>query len=169
MDAQRNLLHEVSHELRSPLARLQAAVGLARQNPGGLDEAFERIEREAERVDELVGQLLTLSRLDAGADRGGSGRRESCDLVDLVAAIAEDAAFEAQANGRSVVFEGKEAIASVDAELVHRAVENVVRNAVRFTRPGTAVRVTAAEEGSGWFVARIARSVGRVLRRRRSR
>ncbi len=157
MDAQRNLLHEVSHELRSPLARLQAAVGLARQNPGGLDEAFERIEREAERVDELVGQLLTLSRLDAGADRGGSGRRESCDLVDLVAAIAEDAAFEAQTNGRSVVFEGKgEVIASVDAELVHRAVENVVRNAVRFTQPGTAVEVTAAEEGSGWFVARIA-------------
>jgi two-component system OmpR family sensor kinase len=157
IDSQRNLLHEVSHELRSPLARLQAAIGLARQQPEGLDEAFERIEREAERVDELVGQLLTLSRLDAGADRGGSGRRESCDLVDLVATVAEDAAFEAETNGRSVVFEGKgEAVACMDAELLHRAVENVVRNAVRFTQPGTAVEVTAGEEGSGWFVVRIA-------------
>ena len=146
IDSQRNLLHEVSHELRSPLARLQAAIGLARQQPEGLDEAFERIEREAERVDELVGQLLTLSRLDAGADRGGSGRRESCDLVDLVATVAEDAAFEAETNGRSVVFEGKgEAVACMDAELLHR-----------FTQPGTAVEVTAGEEGSGWFVVRIA-------------
>jgi two-component system OmpR family sensor kinase len=154
--AQRFLLHEVSHELRSPLARLQAAIGLARQNPDALDGSLERIEREAERVDELVGQLLTLSRLEArGTDTAG-GAAEETDLMDLIASVAADAHFEAQTEGRSVAFSGTgEAVALVRAELVHRAVENVVRNAVRHTRPGSTVEVQA-EVRSGTLVVRVA-------------
>jgi len=75
--AQRSLLHDVSHELRSPLARLQAAIGLARQNPQKLESSLDRIESEAGRVDELVGQLLTLSRLETIFEpfyRGSQGR-----------------------------------------------------------------------------------------------
>jgi two-component system, OmpR family, sensor kinase len=158
MTAQRTLLHEVSHELRSPLARLQAAIGLARQSPEGLEATFERIEREAERLDELVGQLLTLSRLDASVDRGASEQLESCDLVDLVASIAADADFEAQATGRSVEFRATgEAVAVVRAELVCRAVENVVRNAVKYTSTGTVVEVMAGPSEAGRsFVVRVA-------------
>jgi two-component system, OmpR family, sensor kinase len=144
MAAQRSLLHDVSHELRSPLARLQAAIGLARQNPEKRETSLDRIELEAQRVDALVGQLLTLSRLEAGVADGAMARVERTDVVDLVAAIAEDARFEADARGRSVVFASVgEAVADVRAELVHRAVENVVRNAIKYAPAGTTVDVRA--------------------------
>jgi two-component system OmpR family sensor kinase len=148
--AQRSLLHDVSHELRSPLARLQAAIGLARQNPQKVEGLLERIEREAVRVDDLVGQLLTLSRLEAGAENGHLGPRQRVDLMDLVATVAADAHFEAQASGRSVVFTGEdEVLADVRAELLHRAFENVVRNAVQHTGPGSSVEVRAGASPAG--------------------
>ena len=137
--SQRRLLHDVSHELRSPLARLQAAVGLARQQPEKLEVSLDRIEREAGRLDELVGELLTLSRLEAGMS---GAAEEEVDLVELVASIADDARFEAEAHGRRVLFSGAgEVLVKVRAELLHRAFENVIRNAVKYTREGTAVEV----------------------------
>jgi len=156
--SQQSLLHDVSHELRSPLARLQAAIGLARQNPQRIEGSLERIEHEAQRVDELVEQLLTLSRLEASVHAGSRERVERTDLVDLVASIAEDAHFEAQASGRSVTFTSKgEAVANVRAELLHRAVENVVRNAVKYTQPGTTVDVVAdVDTGDNALVVRVA-------------
>src|SRR5213078_5111372 len=66
VSSQRRLLHDVSHELRSPLARLQAAIGLARQQPAKLDASLERIEREATRLDGMVGEVLALARLESG-------------------------------------------------------------------------------------------------------
>jgi two-component system OmpR family sensor kinase len=147
--AQRSLLHDVSHELRSPLARLQAAIGLARQSPQRLETSLGRIEREAQRLDELVGELLTLSRLEARVVRHPLERSERTDLVDLVASIAADAHFEAQASGRSVVFSGEgELHADVRVELLQRAVENVVRNAIKFTSEGTAVDVGVRVDAS---------------------
>ncbi|MCG6924094.1 MAG: HAMP domain-containing histidine kinase [Acidobacteria bacterium] len=147
MDAQRSLLHDVSHELRSPLARLQAVIGLARQSPQKLESSLERIESEAERLDELVGQLLTLSRLGATVGDKLLERPEQVDLVDVVGAIAADADFEARANGRRVDFPGEgELPARVRVELIHRAVENVVRNAVRHTADGTTVEVALATD-----------------------
>ncbi len=156
--AQRSLLHDVSHELRSPLARLQAAIGLARQAPQKIEGSLDRIELEAQRVDALVEQLLTLARLEAHVSDGSRQRSERTDLVDLVASIAADAQFEAQASGRTVSFTSRgEAAADVRAELIHRAVENVVRNAVKHTAPGTTVEVSA-ETGAGGraFVVRVA-------------
>jgi two-component system OmpR family sensor kinase len=147
--AQRSLLHDVSHELRSPLARLQAAIGLARQSPQKLEASLDRIEAEAGRVDELVGQLLTLSRLEATVAGGPLERAERVDLIDLVASIAADAHFEAQARGRAVAFTGEgELVAEVRGELLHRAVENVVRNAIQHTGPGTTVEVSATRSSS---------------------
>lgn len=149
MAAQRSLLHDVSHELRSPLARLQAAIGLARQNPRKLESSLRRIESEAERLDELVGQLLTLSRLGARVADEPRERIERADLVDLIGSIAADARFEAQASDRLVVFASEgELVADVRVELLHRAVENVVRNAVKYTEPGTTVEVNAARKPS---------------------
>lgn len=144
--AQQRLLHDVSHELRSPLARLHAAIGLARQNPAKLDQTLERIERESIRLDQLVGEVLTLSRLEAGTPGAPT---EAIDLMEMVASIADDAGFEAAANGRGVHFTGNgEVIASVRGELLYRAVENVIRNAAKYTAPGSTVEVRASKNAT---------------------
>ena len=129
MDGQRRVLHDVSHELRSPLARLQAAIGLARQQPDRTEDSMTRIEREAERMDMLVSELLTLSRLEAGM----TGKLdEDIDLNELVTNVVEDAYFEAEIRGCRIEFKmPKQVIVQGNAELLHRAVENVVRNAVK--------------------------------------
>ena len=137
--AQRRLLHDVSHELRSPLARLQAAIGLVRQSPEKLEASLDRIEREVARLDELVGEVLTLARLESGAS---GARAQPVDFSELVADVAEDARFEAEAAKRRLSYE---AIAAArvrgSAELLHRAVENVVRNAVKYTAEGSCVEI----------------------------
>lgn len=138
--AQRRLLHDVSHELRSPLARLQVGVGLARQQPGNAEPALARIEREAERLDELVGQVLALSRLEAGV---GEPAEEYVDLASLLEAVVDDARFEAEPSGRGVVLHAPgEVVVKGRAELLRRAFENVVRNAVRYTAAGSEVEVS---------------------------
>jgi two-component system OmpR family sensor kinase len=145
--AQRRLLHDVSHELRSPLARLQVAVGLARQQPDKAPGALDRIERESQRLDELVGELLTLSRLEAGVDGPGE---DYVDLAELLAAVVEDVCFEAQARGRRVELAGAgEIVVNGRAELLRWALENLIRNAVSYAPPGTAVEVTARREAGG--------------------
>jgi two-component system OmpR family sensor kinase len=139
VSAQRRLLHDVSHELRSPLARLEAAIGLARQDPARVEASLERIEREAARLDELVGEVLTLARLESRSERSLS---ESVDFAELAAAIAEDGRFEAEANNRRLRLEAPDRlIVTGNPELLHRAVENVVRNAVKYTAEGSEVLV----------------------------
>lgn len=150
MDGQRRLLHDVSHELRSPLARLQAAVGLAHQQPDKVANSLERIERESIRMDKLVGELLTLSRLEAPS---GVVRREPLDLTELVDAIVADARFEvAQAgNGaqpRIMVDASGPLPVEGDPDLLWSAIENVVRNAVKHgARGGLVDVVLRAEDG----------------------
>lgn len=149
---QKRLLHDVSHEMRSPLARLQAAIGLARQQPGRLEDCLLRIEREGERMNRLVGELLTLARLDAG----GYGRVEVVDTAELLEAIAEDAGFEGEANDVAVDYRpGEMVLLSANPELLHRAVENVVRNALRHAPPGSRVSLAAGREADGAFHVRI--------------
>ncbi|MCB1954203.1 MAG: HAMP domain-containing protein [Rhodocyclaceae bacterium] len=143
--SQRRLLHDVSHELRSPLARLQAAIGLARQSPERGAELMERVERESARLDFLVGELLTLARLDAGTQEMP---REPLDLFDLAAGVAEDAGFEAEVGGKSLAFDGRgEAPLLADGARLQRAFENVMRNAVKFSPAGGAVQVAAQVAG----------------------
>lgn len=139
MDGQRRLFHDVSHELRSPLARLQAAAGIARQQPEKLEASIARIERETVRMDELVEELLTLSRLEAGVV---GPQEETIEMQELVATVVDDARFEAEANGRGVDFswEGAAAVRG-SPELLHRAIENVVRNGIRHTPRGGRVSV----------------------------
>ncbi|RZI42441.1 HAMP domain-containing protein [Herbaspirillum sp. HC18] len=142
MDSQRRLLHDVSHELRSPLARLQVAIGLARQRPEKAGASLDRIELESMRMNALIGSLLTLSRLENGVE---GNMDEEVNLSELAADIAEDARFEAQAAGKDVEFyDAGIAIVRGNAELLHSAIENVVRNAVRHTAPGSRVEVTVA-------------------------
>ena len=139
IDGQTRLLHDVSHELRSPLARLQAAIGLAHQQPDKMAASMERIERESVRMDQLVGQLLTLARLEAGAI---SAAQEEISMADLLDQIADDASFEAAAQDRSVVREGDADVRVLgQPDLLGRAIENVVRNAVKHSEDGGVVQL----------------------------
>ena len=147
--AQQRLLGDISHELRSPLARLGVALGLARQR-SGVEAAgsLDRIERESDNLNELISQLLTLTRLESGTD---GRKRTQVDLAALVRDVAEDADFEARSLNRSVqvVASDKCSINGIE-ELLRSAVENVVRNAVRFTPEGTAVEVALTKQnGAG--------------------
>jgi two-component system sensor histidine kinase CpxA len=138
---QRRLLGDVSHELRSPLSRLIVALGLVKQGPAEENaENLERIGLEAHRLDTLIGQLLALTRIDSGVDRGSPA---SFDLTNLVQEVASDGDFEARARKRSVVLEPAEACTFRGfEELLRSAVENVVRNAIRHTAEGTVVEIS---------------------------
>ncbi|USX24514.1 HAMP domain-containing histidine kinase [Oxalobacteraceae bacterium OTU3CINTB1] len=139
IDGQTRLLHDVSHELRSPLARLQAAIGLAHQQPDKIAASMERIERESVRMDKLVGELLTLARLEAGAIKAS---QEEISMADLLEQIADDASYEAASQQRTVVREGDADVLVVgQADLLGRAIENVVRNAIKHSAEGGEVQL----------------------------
>jgi len=164
MDGQRRLLHDVSHELRSPLARLQAAIGLAHQQPDKIATSLERIEREGVRMDKLVGELLTLSRLDANP---GLAKSELIDMQELVDGIAQDARFEAGDDGPAVEVEIEGAIEGEPLgavrgapDLLWRAVENVVRNAVKHGGAGGQVGIRLVARGQQVHVEVLDRGPG---------
>ena len=143
--AERRLLRDISHELRSPLARLNVALGLARQRAQGDTAALDRIEREAERLNTLIGHLLMLARLESGA---ATPAREPVDLAGIVRDVVEDAAFEAHGRGRSVkLVETCDDPVVGDPERLRSAVENVVRNALRHTPASSTVEVSMHRDG----------------------
>ena len=147
--AQSRLLNDISHELRSPLARLNVALGLARQRSGPESATMlERIELEAGRLNELIGRLLTLARMEDGEQRVPSS---PVLLDEIVLSVAEDAEFEAQARHCHVHSEIPAGSWGVrgDASLLHSAIENVVRNAIRYTREGTTVEIHLGKRESG--------------------
>lgn len=142
--AQTQLLSDISHELRSPLARLNVALELARRKAG--DEAtadLDRIEREAERMNELVGRLLALARAE---NAGAPPDLAPVAVDDLVRHIADDAAYEAQQQRKRVQVDAPAGGATVagDARLIASAIDNVVRNAVRHTADGSDVTIAVA-------------------------
>jgi two-component system sensor histidine kinase CpxA len=140
VSAQKQLLSDISHELRSPLARLQVAVELARRKAGpDAERHLNRIEAEGTRMNEMIGQILTLARADS--DRPAVS--ETIDLSDLVREVATDTDYEARRHGRTVqVRESEEAVVRGDSALLASAIENVVRNACRYTPSGTSVDIT---------------------------
>lgn len=141
--AREELLHDVSHELRSPLARLQLAIGLARQNPLNVETSLTRIEHEAGRLDKMIGELLALSRTENSI----MPDEEYFDLYGLVEAVVNDARYEAQLPGVEIVLNADDAddqdyTVKGNAELMRRAIDNVVRNALRFSARGQAITVS---------------------------
>jgi two-component system sensor histidine kinase CpxA len=145
VDSHKRLLGDVSHELRSPLSRLLVALGIARKGDAEeVPELLDRIALEARRLDSLIGQLLTLSRIES---RSHAAAASSIDLTALVHEVVADADFEARAQSRRVgVTAFEECTVSGFEELLRSAVENVVRNGVRFTREGSAVDVSIRRE-----------------------
>lgn len=139
--SRQRLLRDISHELRSPLARLNVALELARQRFNAhQDGALAVIDKESNRLNELIEHLLRLTRLEDGE---ALGERQPVELKDLILRIAADANFESRAAGRGVAIRGLEDL-RVDgsAELLHRAIENVVRNAARYTAERTEAEVS---------------------------
>ena len=147
------LIADVSHELRTPLTRLQLAIALARQDPSKIDTSLERIRHEAQNLDSLVGELLTLSRLESGTTDSG----EYFDLAEVTRSVVEDARFEAASRDVDVACRmappqgAQEWIVAGSGKLVHRAIENVVRNAIRFSRRGQQVMVELDGHDAGAF------------------
>jgi two-component system sensor histidine kinase CpxA len=146
--AQRHLLSDVSHALRSPLARLNVALGLARRHsPQGAQEHLDRIELETDRLNTLIGQLLTMARVDSGV---GLERRTVFDLAGIVDEVAMDADYEARARRCVVEVTGARNCQVLGApDMIRGAIENVVRNAVRHTADGTRVEVAIERRDAG--------------------
>ena len=150
--AQHRLLGDISHELRSPLARMSVALELARKRAGSeAKSALDRIEHEAENLNEMIGHLLRLTRLESGTD---GLKKTDVDLARLVREVADDADFEARSRQRSVhVVTCDECSTKGTEELLRSAVENVVRNAVRYTAEGTEVEVALRRHNDGGNLA----------------
>ncbi|MDP3187221.1 ATP-binding protein [Limnobacter sp.] len=146
IEQQKALLHDVSHELRSPLARLNLAVGLARQNPAHLDASLSRIETEAERLDNLIGQLLNLSRLDTNQN---AEILQEHNVIELLLAVVEDAQFEAEQQDKHVELSGtvKQWNLRCHAESLQGAFDNIIRNAIKHTPENTAVKIDCSLSG----------------------
>ena len=139
MDGQRRLLHHVSHELRSPLARQQIAIELARQQPERIAALLARIERDGQRMDQLIGAVLALSRLESGIDAAG---HDDVQLDTMLADIVTDAGFEGAPEHKQVALSGANKVTvRGNPELLQSAFENIVRNAIKHNLPGGVVEV----------------------------
>jgi signal transduction histidine kinase len=142
LESKQQLLRDVSHELRSPLARLQLALSLARRQDGGTERQLARIEREADRLEQLIARVLKLARLERPAS---AFQGVPVDVGNLLETIAQDVAIEAEARNCTVSVRAEAGLeVAGDPELLRSAFENVIRNAVRYGPAGSAVVVTAA-------------------------
>jgi signal transduction histidine kinase len=142
LSAQQRLLLDISHELRSPLARLGVAIELSRSGQPTLD----RIQKEADRLNELIGQMLEVARIENDPKYR---RIEAVQLDELIGDLVDDCTIEAQARGCALALETPSAVlVDGDRELLRRAIENVVRNAIRYAPSESRVEV-ALENGGG--------------------
>ena len=155
VDSQSRLLKDVSHELRSPLARLSVALGLARQRvkpevAPELESQLNRIELEADRLNQLIQRLLTIARLESGSD---GLHKTTLSLREMVEQVAHDAEYENPGRGCRVTANetadsADEFLVEADPDLLRSAVENIVRNATRYTAEGTKVDVRLERQRS---------------------
>ncbi|MCH8503867.1 MAG: HAMP domain-containing protein [Ectothiorhodospiraceae bacterium] len=159
LDSRNQLLSDVSHELRYPLARLQVALELARRKTGDeIGDSLDRMERDIRRLDELIGEVLRLARLE----RGGAALQASpLDLAEVLLPSCEDAAFEAEHTGRRVRWGAfPRLLISGDPSLLRSALDNVLRNAIRSSpadgevvveavAAGGFARITVSDRGTG--------------------
>lgn len=135
---QRQLIYDISHELRSPLARLNVALDLVRKNEA-TETAFDHMERDLESLSEMIGRLLTIARLDAAPAPIPFSR---INLSDLAAALVADSGFEAQQRDVGIKLHcERDYWVDGNPELLNSAIENIVRNAIRFTDEGTEVEI----------------------------
>ncbi len=148
IQAQRRLLHDVSHDLRSPLARLQLAIGLLRQKPENTEQMLQRIEQECHRLDSLVGEVLMLARMESGVPQP---KEDYLDLVELLKSLVDDAQFEAKDSGNVIELQLDEAldesiIIQSRGELLLRAFDNLIRNALQHAGRGCHIAISVHQK-----------------------
>lgn len=139
---QRQLLYDISHELRSPLARLNVALDLEREGNKS-NPVLDQMEQDLNAMNEMIGRILTVAKLDAYVEPSST---EEVNLPDLVAEVVQNATFEAQRRGvtlKSSIPESEWRVVG-NAALLYSAVENAVRNAIQYTAPETAVAVSVS-------------------------
>jgi two-component system, OmpR family, sensor histidine kinase CpxA len=140
---QRQLIYDISHELRSPLARLNVALDLARERKGA-DPSFDQMEHDLERLNDMITRLLTIAQLDGAAKPLAMS---VVDLSELIAQVVHDAGFEARHRDVTVTLSADPECSVVgNTELLSSAIENVVRNAIHYTDVGTTVEVALKSE-----------------------
>lgn len=144
---ERHLLHHVSHEMRSPLARMQAILGLMQARPEKQEEYTARLESELTRMDLLVGELLTLSRLETA---NVAMEKELFSLVPFLEQIVEDSQAVAEQNGQTVLLTVKnlteDAKFKGNESYLYRAFDNVIRNAMNYSPSGSTIKVAVHED-----------------------
>jgi two-component system sensor histidine kinase CpxA len=157
VSGQRQLIYDISHELRSPLARLNVALDLGRQRKGN-DPAFDHMEQDLERLNEMIERLLTVAKLDPSTTPVSMAE---VDLTELVSQIVRSAEFELQERNGVIRLSSREQyIVHGNAELLHSAIENVIRNAVRYTGAGNSVEVRLEPAGTPATVRILVRDYG---------
>ncbi len=140
LSSHKRLLRDISHELRTPLARMQVALSLLelRRNEAPGKEQ-QRIQLEIEKLDSLIGQIITLSRLDSGEQYL---QITEFDLSLLIDELLLDVRFEHTASTKKIIYDGPESLfISADRNRIQSAVENLLRNAMNYTAENTEVRV----------------------------
>ncbi len=138
MHSKERLLQDISHELRSPLARMQIAIELGRNKTTKAAESeFQRLETECLRLNTLIGEILEFARLDTSPNKLN---KTLINLPDLVQQVVNDANFEV---GKEVVTFQPSLPCELflDARLIHRALENIIRNALRYSVPNPKINV----------------------------
>ena len=150
LSTQRRLLHDISHDLRSPLARLQVAIGLVRQDPERLPEMLQRLEHETMRLNEMIGEVLTLARLESGVPQQ---QEDYLDLVSLLQSLVEDVRFEDQDHPLILqIASEQECLLPCHGELLWRAFDNLVRNALQHTPSGAEIRIRLEEFSDEYLI-----------------
>ncbi|MDO5059940.1 MAG: HAMP domain-containing sensor histidine kinase, partial [Neisseria sp.] len=153
VEKERHLLHHVSHEMRSPLARMQAILALIESQPQNQARYMARLEGELERMNELVGELLTLSRLESANTKM---EKEELKLVPFLRHLVEDSQEIALKNGQTVSIDvgnvPENARLSANESYLYRAFDNVIRNAVNYSPEGSVIQVALSEAGSHWQI-----------------
>jgi signal transduction histidine kinase len=156
--ARQNLLRDISHELRSPLARMEMAIGLARQDPSSTAQQLDRVQRESEKLDQLIGHILDYARLERDP---ATFAFEEFDVAELIRQIVHDAEFESQSPpGRLRLTSADTLTMRGEPHVLYAAVDNVVRNALLHGDPhgpidvdlsldGETVRITVRDHGPG--------------------
>ncbi len=156
LTSQKRLLRDISHELRSPLTRQNLAVELARQRFSDAEPYLARIEKESGRLSELIDQLLILTRLEGNMDNSA---KKAVKLHTLLNSIVHDADFEIANQDKNIEIQILDTVTvSGSVEMLGRALENVIRNALRYTSSGSAVQITLSKSTD--FVTIIVRDYG---------
>lgn len=145
--AQKQLLSDVSHELRSPLARMRVALALAMEDNSQRQDLLKRMDSDTVRLESLIAQLLSSQQQSLPMDK-------HIDLISLLKQLCDDANFEGKQQAKSVTLhtELSEAIIPSNGDLLHRSFENIIRNALRHTPPNTEVGVLVSTDATGFEV-----------------